>query len=186
MSDKKGNNSTQDVPKNLQERLHYSRRIIRSLKAKADARRSRAEKIADWLTENFGSMPFLVINFLWFSIWIVINVGLIPGIKPFDPFPFGLLTTIVSLEAIGLAIIVLISQNRAAKIADLREEVDLQVDIITEEEITKLIQMVKLLLEKQGIDLSDDEDLPAMLKPTNVRKIETALEQQVVDQHKQS
>lgn len=157
-------------------------KIIKSLKAEADAKRSLADKIADWMTEAFGSMAFLALNIAVFVAWLALNSGVIPSITPFDPFPFGMLTTIVSLEAIILAIFVLISQNRAAKIADLREEVDLQVDTLTEQEITKLMHMVSLLLEKQGINLSDDEDLQEMLQPTNLGTIEKALEEQVLKQ----
>ncbi|MBZ0286737.1 MAG: DUF1003 domain-containing protein [Anaerolineae bacterium] len=158
------------------------RNIIQSLKTKTDAKRSTSEKLADWITSRFGSMSFLAINVIWFAVWLIVNTGIIPGIEPFDPFPFGLLTTIVSLEAIILAIFVLISENRAAKIADLREEVDLQVDITTESELTKLLVMMKLLLEKNGIDISDDPELEAMLQPTDTEQIEEALEEQVVKQ----
>ena len=156
-----------------------SRHAIRSLKAKYKARRSLPEKIADWMTANFGNTKFLFVNVLFFSIWLIINIGVIELIEPFDPYPFGLLTTIVSLEAIILSIFVLISQNRAAKIDDLREEIDLQVDIITESELTKLIKLTILLLQKNGIDVSNDEELKEMLKPFNENKIEKSLEKQV-------
>jgi uncharacterized membrane protein len=116
---------------------------------------------------------------VWFVVWIVINVGLVPGIEPFDPFPFGFLTMVVSLEAIALAIIVLMSQNRAAKIADLREEVDLEIDRMAEAELTKLLQIVSRLAEKQGIDLSRDHELREMVQPSDHEKIEQALEQEV-------
>jgi uncharacterized membrane protein len=159
-----------------------SRNVIESLKKKTDARRTFSEKLADWITAKFGSMTFLAINVIFFAIWLILNTGILPGVKPFDPFPFGLLTTIVSLEAIILAIFVLVSENRAAKIADLREEVDLQVDIITESELTKVLVMLKLLLEKNGIDISNDPDLEKMLKPTDTEQIEQALEEQVVQQ----
>jgi uncharacterized membrane protein len=153
--------------------------ILRSVKAKADRKRTLPERIADALTSGFGSMSFLILNLSWFALWIVINMELIPGVEPFDPFPFGFLTMIVSLEAIALAIIVLMSQNRASKIADLREEVDLQVDMITEEEITKLLELVTLLAEKEGIDLSHDRALQQMLRPSDTEKIEEALEDEV-------
>src|SRR5687767_3430484 len=130
--------------------------IFRSLKAEADAHRSWSDRIADRMTSLMGSMPFLMINVLWFAVWIIINLGLIPGIEPFDPFPFGLLTMVVSLEAIALAIIVLISQNRSVKIAELREEVDLQVDMQTEREITKLLRLLSAVAEKHGIDVTGD------------------------------
>ena len=160
-----------------------SRQIITSLKAKTDARRSISEKIADSTTNAFGSIPFLVINITLFFLWIIINLNLIPRITPFDPFPFGLLTMIVSLEAIVLSIFVLISQNRASTIEDLRSEIDLQVDLITEQELTKLMQIVSLMAQKNGIDLSQDKELTKMLKPLPREKIERALEKQIFPTH---
>jgi uncharacterized membrane protein len=150
------------------------------LKARQDKKRSRTEKIADWMTATFGSMVFLMLNVLWFVTWIVANVEVVPGVTPFDPFPFGLLTMIVSLEAIVLAIFVLISQNRATKIEDLREEIDLQVDILTERELTKLLKIVYAIAEKQGISLSQDEELQTMLQPAPMSQIEHTLEEQVI------
>lgn len=154
-------------------------RLLRSVKGKADVKRTFAERVADALTSSFGSMAFLVLNVVWFVVWIVINVGLIPGIEPFDPFPFGFLTMVVSLEAIALAIIVLMSQNRASRIADLREEIDLQVNILTEQEITKLLQIVTRLAEKEGINLSHDHELRGMLRPSDTEQLEKEIEQEV-------
>lgn len=162
-------------------RYERKREIYQSLKAKADARRSATEKIADKLTQIFGTMTFLILNMVWFAAWIIANVEIIPGLEPFDPFPFGFLTMIVSLEAIGLAIIVLISQNRAAKIGDLRQEVDLSINVKSETEITKILQMVRLLLEKNGVDVSEDKELAAMLRPTDLEKVEEELEKEVIE-----
>ncbi len=155
-------------------------RMVHSVKAKHDAERSWAERIADTVTEAFGSIMFLEINLLWFVIWMMINLGLIPWIQPFDPFPFGLLTMIVSLEAIFLSIFVLLSQNRSARIDALREEVDLQVDIITEQELTKILHLMVMLLKKQGINVEHDKELQEMLKKLNTTKIEKILEDQIL------
>lgn len=163
-----------------QDPFQSNRELVQSFKARTDAKRTVYEKFADQLTQRSGSMTFFVLNMIWFVSWILINTGLIPGIPIFDPFPFGLLTMIVSLEAIGLAIVVLISQNRAAQIADLREEIDLRMDMIAEEEITKLLSIVVRIAEKQGIDLSQDHDLREMLEPTNTEEIEQQLEQEIV------
>jgi uncharacterized membrane protein len=130
------------------------------------------------MTARFGSMTFLTLNALWFLSWILINTGYIPNISPFDPFPFGLLTMVVSLEAIFLAIIVLISQNRGAKIDDLREEVGLQITTIAEEEITKMMELQILLLKKQGIDVSSDSELAQMIEPIDSEAIEEKLKKQ--------
>ena len=156
------------------------RRIFKSIKAKADAKRTRTEKVADRMTSSFGSIAFLFLNALLFIAWILVNTGQIKEISPFDPFPFSLLTTIVSLEAIILAIFVLISQNRNAKVDDLREETHLQVNLIAEKEITKIMKMLAILLEKQGVDLSQDPELKKLLKPISEEEIEKKLEREIL------
>src|SRR3989338_1182164 len=156
------------------------RRIFQSIKAKADSKRTGTERIADWMTSHFGSMTFLSVNAFLFVFWILVNTGQIESISPFDPFPFNLLTTVVSLEAIILAIFVLISQNRSVKIDDLREEVDLQVNLISAKEITKIMKMLAILLEKQGVDLSQDPELHKMLRPISEEEIERRLEKEIL------
>lgn len=152
--------------------IQNQREIIQSFKAKMDKKRTFLERSADRITEIAGGNTFLFLNILWFVVWIVINVKLISSIQPFDPFPFSFLTAAVSLEAIVLAILVLISQNRSARIADIREEIQLQVNVISEQEITKIIEMLELLLEKNNVSLKDDKELREMLKPTDREKIE--------------
>lgn len=161
------------------DKMSNSQNLLRALKAKADDKRSFPERVADFMTKVFGSIIFITLNFLLFAGWIFVNIGWVPGVEIFDPFPFGLLTTAVSLEAIFLAIIVLISQNRASKVADLREEVDLHIDIISEQEITKVLHLVNLLCKKQGIDLEHDKALKNMLRSIDTEKIETVLETQI-------
>ncbi|EKD76069.1 MAG: hypothetical protein ACD_43C00234G0004 [uncultured bacterium] len=151
---------------------------IKSFQAEVNAQRGPFGRVADFLTTRFGSIAFLSINVLWFIAWIIINTNLLP-IEPFDPYPFGLLTMIVSLEAIILSIVVLISQNRASHIADVREEMDLQLDVITEKEITKIMELVVKLAELQKIDCQSDKVLAEMLKPIDVHKIERVLEKQL-------
>lgn len=160
-------------------RLRSRRHIFKSFEAKENAKRTFSEKIADSLTKMLGSMAFLVVNALWFIAWITINLGFIPGIKPFDPFPFGLLTMTVSLEAIFLSIIVLIAQNRASKIDKIREEIELQIDTIAEEEITKMMELQVLLLKKNGIDVSKDPSIQSMLMPLDQNRVEKVIEKQL-------
>lgn len=169
------NNQTSLRSKALEQR----REVIKSFKAKEDAKRSGPEKFADVLTSRLGSIWFLGLNALWFFGWIVINNNLIPGIKAFDPFPFGLLTMVVSLEAIFLAIIVLVSQNREARVAEVREEIELQLNTMSEGEVTKLIKMMSMLLEKQGINIDDDTELKEMLKPFDSEKVGQEIEQEL-------
>lgn len=134
--------------------------------------------MADLLTSRLGSTNFLIANVAFFAAWILVNTGKVPGLEVFDPFPFGLLTMIVSLEAIFLAIIVLISQNRTAKIDDLRDEVDLYVNTTAEKEITKMLELQTKILEKLDVDISLDRELSHMLKPTNLTRVENQIEKE--------
>ena len=156
-----------------------SRRLFHSIKARADAKRTTLERMADSITSKFGSNTFLFMNVFLFIVWVLVNTGQIKGIQPFDPFPFNLLTMTVSLEAIILSIFVLISQNRTTKIDDLREETHLQLNLISEREITKIMKMVALLLEKQGIDLSQDPELKKMVRPLSEEEIQKRLEKEI-------
>jgi uncharacterized membrane protein len=113
-------------------------RARRSLAAQHANQRSRIEVIADQLTRVAASTPFLLAHVLWFAFWMLANTGFM-GIHPFDPFPFGLLTMVVSLEAIFLSIFVLMAQSRESAVAELREEVSLQVVLRMEEEVTKTL-----------------------------------------------
>lgn len=156
------------------------RRILRSIKAKADAKRSPMEKFADYMTAFFGSTPFLWVNVALFSFWILVNTSSWQIVPVFDPYPFNLLTNIVSLEAIILAIFVLISQNRMAKVDDLRDETHLQLNLISEREVTKIMKMLTLLLQKHDIDLSQDPELQKMIRPVSEAEIEKRLEKEIL------
>jgi CRP/FNR family cyclic AMP-dependent transcriptional regulator len=100
------------------------------------------QKIADWLAWFSGSMPFLISHTVWFAIWISLNTFILPrnadGTRGFDPFPFGLLTMIVSLEAIFLACFVLISQNRQAEKEKVKADIEYDVNIKAEMEVAHL------------------------------------------------
>lgn len=161
------------------ERLSKKRGAIKSFKARAEAKRGSVDKIADMLTQIFGTVTFLALNVIFFIVWLTWNTGMIPGLTIVDPYPFGLLTSVVSLEAIFLAIVVLISQNRASKVAELREEVDLYITTYAESEITKLMYLQTLLLEKNGIDISDDKEVQKMLHALESDSIEQELEKQL-------
>ncbi len=143
-----------------------------------DLERTTVEKVADFLTAYFGNVWFLILNALWFIFWIPANLGMIPGVPVFDPFPFGFLTTTVSLEAIFLAVVVLISQNREQSIADMREEIDLQIDVASEKKITKLLNMVDQIHDHLGIERIEDEELKTFKEARCIRDIETELKEE--------
>lgn len=140
-------------------------------------RRTPTEKLADLLTGYFGSFGFLVANILLFVFWVLINTGHSP-LPIYDPYPFVLLITIVSLEAIILSIVVLMSQNRESKVATLRDELQLQVELITEKEISKALLLLTKLLKEKGVKLSDKE-LDEMLSAIDQSYIEKKLEEEI-------
>jgi len=149
-----------------------------SLAAEHAAQRSRIEIIADQLTRAAASTPFLVFHFVWFAAWMLLNTGFF-GARPFDPFPFGLLTMIVSLEAIFLSIFVLMAQSRESAVAELREEVSLQVVLRMEEEVTKTLQLLAGLYARLGDQVGVDADLSEMLGPLDADRIEKELIEQI-------
>lgn len=156
-------------------------KIIQSFEAKEMKKRPFIIKMADRLTSFFGSVWFLTFNLGLFLFWIIANLGYINGIEIFDPFPFFFLTTGVSLEAIMLTIVVLVSQQRQSQVGKIREELDMQVNQIAEKEITKALIILKKIAEKQGIKLDDDKELNEMIKGIEVSYIERKLEEQLTD-----
>lgn len=149
-------------------------RAFGAIKAQRAAQRSWIEAIAEALNGVAASTPFLVLHALWFAVWILWNVGAL-GLRVFDPFPFGLLTMIVSLEAIVLSIFVLMAQKRESAIAELREEMSLQVSLRLEEEVTKTLQLVAGLYTRLGHRVAEDPELREMLQPLDIKAIEREL-----------
>ena len=159
-------------------RSAHTTRASRAIKARHAADRTGIEFLADRLTAIASSAWFLVAHVIWFGGWILWNSGAL-GLKPFDPFPFGLLTMIVSLEAIFLAIFVLMAQSREASIAELREEITLQVILRSEEEVTKTLQLVAGLYGRLGQPIGADAELADMLQPLDAERIERVLIAQI-------
>jgi uncharacterized membrane protein len=149
-------------------------RAFGAIKSHRARERSWIAAVADVLNTAASSTPFLVIHVLWFVGWILWNTGQL-GRVPFDPYPFGLLTMIVSLEAIVLSIFVLLAQKRESAIAELREEMSLQVALRLEEEVTKTLQLVAGLYTRLGHQVAQDPELHEMLQPLDIESIEREL-----------
>lgn len=140
------------------------------IRSKAERERSLQERISDAITDFSGRMIFVYLHVIWFGAWFLINTGQI-GIKPFDPFPYGLLTMIVSLEAIFLSTFVLISQNRLSQENERRAELDMHINLLTEHELTRVLQMLDAIESKLGIENHEDSelaDLEMETKPEDV------------------
>ena len=151
---------------------------MRAIKAVHAAERTWIGRVADAMTRIAASPWFLTLHVIWFTSWILINIGATP-LPKFDPFPFGLLTMVVSLEAIFLTIFVLMAQGRESSIAELREELTLQVNLRMEAEVTKTLQLMAGLYTRLGHTVGDDPELREMLKPLDSRSMEKELFEQI-------
>jgi uncharacterized membrane protein len=155
------------VEKNIQ--------LIAQHREESEKQKSFQDHLADLITRWSGSMFFIYAHCIWFAVWIAANVGWL-GMTPFDPFPFGLLTTIVSLEAIFLSTFVLVSQNRQAALADRRSELDLQINLLAEYEMTRVLTFVDRIAKRLGIDDCDDGDLAELKKDVKPDQLLNELE----------
>lgn len=140
---------------------HTARQNIRTvaeLERDFESQRTRSEAIADGIAAFVGSLPFVIVHLLAFVAWVLVNSGR-TLIASFDPFPFVLLTLAVSFEGVILATFVLMKQNRMGRAADRRAHLNLQIDLLAEQEVTKILQFQLLLCRKLGIEepFHDDE-----------------------------
>ena len=135
-----------------------SRNIQELQERRSDERRAAGfqERVAASITGFAGTMPFAYLHMLIVAAWTVSNLGLLPVVPQFDKSFVGL-ATVASVEGIFLTTFVLISQNRDAKLADRRADLDLQINLLAEHEVTRLISLVRKLAEKQGVNLDGVE-----------------------------
>jgi uncharacterized membrane protein len=116
------------------------------------------EAITDAIGGFVGTIAFVVLQCVAFAGWVIVNAGMVPQLPPFDPFPYPLLSSVTSLEAVLLTAFVLIKQNRMGVIADRRDHLDLQVNLLTERQATQIIQMLDRLSTHWGVDQNHDDD----------------------------
>jgi uncharacterized membrane protein len=150
------------------------RRNIRDIldgRKRIERRQTQSERLAGSITRAAGSMWFAYFHVGWFGLWIAYNVS--RGDAAFDPFPFVLLTTVVSLEAIFLTLMVLVSQNRESKLEEQRADLDLQIDLLAEYEVTQLLCLMVAVARK--IDVGEEcqlnlGDLETEVRPRDLLK----------------
>lgn len=153
--------------------------IVR-LEEEAHHRRSTADRVADVIASFVGSVPFVLIHLVWFAFWALLNLGVIGGALKFDPYPFALLCMLVSLEGVLLSTFVLIKQNRMSQRADQRAHLDLQINLLTEKEVTKLLQLQQMICDHLGIKGIDlDQETQELSNNTAVDNLARELEQKL-------
>jgi uncharacterized membrane protein len=149
------------------------RRNIDSLRRRRedeDARANGQERVARAVTRFSGSMRFVYLHLALYGGWIIANLGLIPGIRPWDP-SFVVLAMIASVEAIFLSTFILITQNRMAMAADRRAELDVQISLLAEAEITKLVQLVSEIAARMDVPEArhgEIEEMKQLVQPEAV------------------
>jgi uncharacterized membrane protein len=151
---------TSSEPRNLEGLVKRNVRALVKVRKVIDSQRSLNERIADAITAFAGTMWFAYVHALVFGSWILFNSGLVRRFHPFDPFPFVMLAMIASVEAIFLSTFVLVSQNRAAGISESRAELDLQVNLLAERELTEIIQMVEAIAHKLDVPVRTERIEP--------------------------
>ena len=147
-------------PRTVDELTEQNVRAIHQLERAASAHRSSFDHLADRIGAFGGSRHFLWVHVLLFSGWIAVNTW--PGAPHFDPYPFTFLTLVVSLEAIFLSAFILISQNQAARLSDRRNQLDLQINLLTEQENTKMLVLLQRMAEKMGVGDGEDPSVQVL------------------------
>ena len=172
VSDQIANNPTQ-----------FNIAAIAKLEEEALDRRTPTEHVSDAIVKFIGSVKFLVVHVILVAVWSIVNLNLIPFVKVFDPFPFGILALFVSSESVFLTIFVLISQNRMARQAERRSHLDLQVGMLAEQELTMMLQMLQNLCQHTGVDVkSATQQVQGFSETTDVHKLASELEDKLPEQ----
>jgi uncharacterized membrane protein len=175
MEAERRNGTAPDASGGMTQVVERNIKALLERKQREDKERSAENRIADAITAFVGSMTFVYIHIVFFGTWILWNMGWL-GLKPFDP-SLVILAMEASVEAIFLSTFVLISQNRMSAQADKRAELDLQVSLLTEHEVTHLIKMVKAIAQKMDIAESGNPEIEELEKDVAPEKVMDSMEQ---------
>jgi uncharacterized membrane protein len=161
----------------------YNIDAIAKLELDALNRRTPTERVSDVITKVVGNVGFLLAELVLISGWSLVNLHIIPGFKAFDPFPFGVLALVVSSESVFLTIFVLISQSRMARQSQRRSHLDLQVGMLSEQELTTILQMLQKLCQHMGVNVdSSKQEVQSFSKTTDVDKLASELEDKLPEE----
>jgi len=159
-------------PRSVEELTEQNVETVRRLEVAAQKQRSAVERLAGAVGDFCGTGFFLAVHVLWFAAWLLYN-GL-AGERAFDPYPFTFLTLVVSLEAIFLSTFILISQKHSARLDDQRNQLDLQINLLSEQETTKILSILEKVARQVGVN---DDDAPTLRILEQATRPETLVEQ---------
>jgi uncharacterized membrane protein len=157
---------------------------MRQLEEAAMAKRTGADRVAAAIARFCGQMTFVWIHVVIFAVWIGYNT--LPWFKPFDPYPFTFLTLVVSLEAIFLSTFVLISQNYEMRVSERRNQLDLQINLLAEQENTKALQILERIAKKVGAHVSDDAQVRALEEATRPESLARQIDEAYREENAQA
>jgi len=141
------------------------------------------DRIADAVAAFSGSVVFVLLHLAGFAAWFVVNLGWIPGIRPFDPYPFILLAMAVSCEAVVLSTFVLMKQNRMSRRAEQRDQLHLQVALLAEKELTKVLQGQRQISEHLGVkEVTQDQEARELSEHTAVDSLARELQKKLPEE----
>ena len=155
-------------------------RCVADLEQRFEDHRSPKDLIADVIGGFSGSIWFVVIHVIIFTFWFLVNTGVLSFLPKFDPYPFILLAMIVSVEGVLLSTFVLMKQNRMQQRSDARDNLNLQIDLLAEKEVTKALQLLRAISKKLDIpELENDEELREMVDNTSVGSLAKRIQQDI-------
>jgi uncharacterized membrane protein len=164
-------------PRSVADVTRENVRAMRRLDELAVAQRTLADRIAEFVARFCGSITFVWIHSALFTAWILWNV--VPGLRHFDPYPFIFLTLCVSLEAIFLSSFILISQNYEMRVSDRRNQLDLQINLLAEQENTKMLQLLDRIARKVGASEEEDPEVKVLEQATRPETLARQIEKEL-------
>ena len=167
--------STRDSSPDLAGVVERNIRTLLLHRQEEQGNRSRQERVADAIGRFAGSMKFVYIHLVLVVLWVAINLKWLPVLPAFDP-TFVVLAMVASVEALFLSTFVLITQNRMAELADKRADLDLQVSLLAEHEITRLITLVTAMAEQMGLEVAQDPELSELSQDVAPEKVMETME----------
>lgn len=175
------NHASYRRPRSVADVTRDNVRAMRGLEELAVAKRSLADRVAEFVARFCGSITFVWIHVALFGSWILWNV--LPGLPHFDPYPFTFLTLCVSLEAIFLSSFILISQNYEMRITERRSQLDLQINLLAEQENTKMLQLLDRIAKKMGLYDEDDPEISVLEQATRPETLARQIEETFRAEH---
>jgi uncharacterized membrane protein len=159
-----------------EEPIAYNIRAMVELERKALEDRTPVDRVTHAVARIAGGLPFIALHAAWFGLWIAVNSTRVA----FDPFPYSLLNLVVALEAVFLTSVVLMTQNHMTRLAERRAHLDLQVNLLSEQELTAMLHMLHSLCRQAGVPVAvRDDRVQQLLSETDIREIATALDREM-------